>query len=161
MLARAEAEELLPSAPVIAVSARTGEGLDDLRAALAAAAVERERVEAPTRLYVDRVFSLRGIGTVATGTLWSGSIGEGDELRAEPAGRAVRVRSVQVHDRAVAAVEPGAAERERRARAALQAQNLGVERRERVDTLGADVDVIERAQRHGIVLGHEAPIMAP
>src|SRR6478736_9627177 len=61
MLARAEAEELLPGAPVIAVSARTGEGLDDLRAALAAAAVERERVEAPTRLYVDRVFSLRGI----------------------------------------------------------------------------------------------------
>jgi selenocysteine-specific elongation factor len=107
MLARAEAEELLPSAPVIAVSARTGEGLDDLRAALAAAAVERERVEAPTRLYVDRVFSLRGIGTVATGTLWSGSIGEGDELRAEPAGRAVRVRSVQVHDRALERAEAG------------------------------------------------------
>ena len=39
----------------------------------------------PARLYVDRVFSLRGIGTVATGTLWSGSIGEGDVLRAEPA----------------------------------------------------------------------------
>src|SRR5262249_37083904 len=88
-------------------SARTGEGLDELRAALAAAAAERERVDAPTRLFVDRVFSLRGIGTVATGTLWSGSIGEGDELRTEPAGRTVRVRSVQVHDRTVERAEAG------------------------------------------------------
>jgi selenocysteine-specific elongation factor len=106
-LARAEAEELVPGAPVVAVSARTGAGLDELRAALAGIAVGRERVDAPTRLYVDRVFTLRGIGTVATGTLWSGSVGEGDELRAEPGGRAVRVRSVQVHDRPVARAEAG------------------------------------------------------
>ena len=98
-LARAEAEELVPGAAVVAVSARTGDGLDELRAALAAIATERGREHAPTRLYVDRSFSLRGIGTVVTGTLWSGSIGEGDELRVEPRGRAVRVRSVQVHDR--------------------------------------------------------------
>jgi selenocysteine-specific elongation factor len=106
-LARAEAEELLPGVPVVAVSARTGAGLDELRAALAAVAVERDRSQAPTRLYVDRVFTLRGIGTVATGTLWSGSVGEGDELRAEPGGRSVRVRSVQVHDRPVARAEAG------------------------------------------------------
>ena len=106
-LARAEAAELLPGAAVVAVSARTGEGLDELRAALAAVAVERDRSDAPTRLYVDRVFTLRGIGTVATGTLWSGSIGEGDELRAEPGSRTVRVRSVQVHDRPVARAEAG------------------------------------------------------
>jgi len=104
-LARAEAEELVPGAPVVAVSARTGAGLDELRAALARVAVGRERDDAPTRLYVDRVFTLRGIGTVATGTLWSGSIGEGDELRAGT--RTVRVRSVQVHDRAVERAEPG------------------------------------------------------
>ena len=61
------------------------------------------------RLYVDRVFSLRGIGTVATGTLWSGSIGAGDVLRAEPGGRDVRVRSVQVHDRPVERAEAGPA----------------------------------------------------
>ena len=68
----------------------------------------------------------------------------------------------QVHDGSVAAIEPGAAERERRARPALEAQGLGVERRERVDPFGADVDVIERAQRdRGIVVGHEARIMAP
>jgi selenocysteine-specific elongation factor len=106
-LARAEAEELVPGAAVVAVSSRTGEGLEELRAALGAAAVEREAVAAPARLYIDRVFTLRGIGTVATGTLWSGSIGEGDELRAEPGGRTVRVRSVQVHDRAVARAEAG------------------------------------------------------
>ena len=104
-LARAEAEELLPGAPVVAVSARTGAGLDELRAALAEVAVERPRDEAPTRLYVDRVFTLRGIGTVATGTLWSGSVGEGDELQAGR--RTVRVRSVQVHDRPVERAEAG------------------------------------------------------
>ena len=97
----------MPGAPVVAVSARSGAGLDDLRAAIAAVAEERSRVDAPTRLYVDRVFTLRGIGTVATGTLWSGSVGEGDELRAEPGGRAVRVRSVQVHDRPAARAEAG------------------------------------------------------
>src|SRR5205823_4224865 len=106
-LVRAEAEELVPGAPVVAVSARTGEGLDDLRAALTAVAAERARGEAPTRLYVDRAFTLRGIGTVATGTLWSGSIGEGDELRAEPSGLEVRVRSVQVHDEPVDRAEAG------------------------------------------------------
>jgi selenocysteine-specific elongation factor len=95
-----EARELVPGAGVIPVSAKTGQGLDELRAALAAAADRRERatILGATRLYVDRVFTLRGIGTVATGTLWSGSIGEGDNLRAEPAGLDVRVRSVQVHD---------------------------------------------------------------
>jgi selenocysteine-specific elongation factor len=106
-LARAEAEELVPGATVVAVSARTGAGLDELRGALAQIATGRAREDAPTRLYVDRSFSLRGIGTVVTGTLWSGSIGEGDELRVEPGGRTVRVRSVQVHDRPVDRAEAG------------------------------------------------------
>ena len=108
-LALVEAQELVPGAAVVATSARTGEGLDELRAALAEAAarVEPRMSSRPTRLFVDRVFSLRGIGTVATGTLWSGSLGEGDELRAEPAGLDVRVRSVQVHDRPVERAEAG------------------------------------------------------
>ena len=106
-LARAEAEELVPGAPVVAVSARTGAGLDELRAAIASVAEERPPSRAPTRLYVDRVFSLRGIGTVATGTLWSGSIGDGDTLRVEPRGREVRVRSVQVHDTPVDRADAG------------------------------------------------------
>jgi selenocysteine-specific elongation factor len=101
-LALAEAHELLPDAEAVAVSAKSGEGLDELRAALARAAKETSREEeAPTRLYVDRVFTLHGIGTVATGTLWSGRIAAGDTLRAEPGGREVRVRSVHVHDEAV------------------------------------------------------------
>ena len=100
-LALVEAAELVPGAPVVATSAATGRGLDELRAALGevAAGVEHRVGLEATRLFVDRVFTLRGIGTVVTGTLWSGSIGEGDALRVEPLGLDVRVRSVQVHDR--------------------------------------------------------------
>jgi selenocysteine-specific elongation factor len=106
-LALDEARELVPGSEVVAVSSKTGQGLDELRAALARTAVEGEGSDAPTRLYVDRVFSLRGIGTVATGTLWSGRIAPGDVLRAEPGAREVRVRSVQVHDREVEVAEAG------------------------------------------------------
>jgi selenocysteine-specific elongation factor len=108
-LALEEARELVPVAAVVATSARTGEGLDELRAALAEAAdrVEQRPATRPTRLFVDRVFTLHGIGTVVTGTLWSGTIGGGDTLRAEPAGLDVRVRSVQVHDRPVERAEAG------------------------------------------------------
>ena len=103
-LALDEARELVPNAQALAVSAKTGAGLDELRAALGRAAelvTQRHKLDSPARLYVDRVFSLRGIGTVATGTLWSGTIAGGDVLRVEPGGRRVRVRSVQVHDEAV------------------------------------------------------------
>jgi selenocysteine-specific elongation factor len=118
-----EAQELVPGAAVVATSAKTGQGLDELLAELGAAAdrLAAHRAQGPTRLFVDRAFSLRGIGTVVTGTLWSGSIGEGDALRAEPAGLDVRVRSVQVHDRPVERADAG-----QRVAVALP----GVERRE-------------------------------
>jgi selenocysteine-specific elongation factor len=108
-LAVAEATELVPEAEVVAVSAATGAGLDELRAALARAAdgAERPHAVGGARLYIDRVFTLRGIGTVVTGTLWAGTIAEGDELRVEPSGLDVRVRSVQVHDRPVELAEAG------------------------------------------------------
>ena len=61
----------------------------------------RGAVPAPARLHVDRAFTIRGAGTVVTGTLWAGSIAPGDELILLPAERAVRVRGVQVHDAAV------------------------------------------------------------
>jgi selenocysteine-specific elongation factor len=112
-LALEEARELVPEAEAVAVSAKTGAGLGELRAALARAATAADMSRGqspghvPTRLYVDRVFSLRGIGTVVTGTLWSGSIGKGDALLAQPSGVDVRVRSVQVHDREVDRAEAG------------------------------------------------------
>jgi selenocysteine-specific elongation factor len=108
-LAVAEAAELVPEGEVVAVSAKTGAGLDELRTALARVASEVERTErfAATRLWIDRAFSLRGVGTVVTGTLWSGSIAAGDMLRLEPRGRVVRVRSVQVHDRPVEEARAG------------------------------------------------------
>ena len=109
-LALAEARELVPHAEVLPVSARTRAGLEELRNALGRAAelvFQEHNVDGATRLYVDRVFTLRGAGTVATGTLWSGSVGAGDALRVEPGGRDVRVRSVQVHDEPVVRAEAG------------------------------------------------------
>ena len=100
--AAAEAAELLPGVPAVPVSARTGEGVEAVRAALAAAPVARA-VDAggELRLHVDRVFSVRGAGTVVTGTLWSGVARRGMEVRVLPGGRRARVRGVQVHDDAV------------------------------------------------------------
>jgi len=106
-LALDEARELVPDAEVVAVSAKTGAGLDELRAALARVPVEQRDAERALRLYVDRVFSLPGAGTIATGTLWSGTVAAGDLVRVEPSGRVVRVRSVQVHDATVEEAEAG------------------------------------------------------
>jgi len=107
-LARLGIEELLEDGPyagsqVVEASSRTGAGLDDLRTALdgLAAGAGRQAGDGPVRLPIDRVFTLRGIGTVVTGTLWSGTVSVGDRLAIEPGGREARVRSVQVHDRAV------------------------------------------------------------
>jgi selenocysteine-specific elongation factor len=100
-LALVEASELLPAAELVAVSARTGEGLETLRQTLDRVAAEltsRADVDGLARLHIDRVFTIRGAGTVVTGTLWAGEIGRGDELSVLPSGRRVRVRGVQVHD---------------------------------------------------------------
>jgi selenocysteine-specific elongation factor len=106
-LAMDEARELVPGAEVVAVSAKTGAGLDELRNALTRVPARERDAGGATRLYVDRVFTLRGVGTIATGTLWSGALAAGDEMRVEPSGRTVRVRSVQVHDIAVERADAG------------------------------------------------------
>jgi selenocysteine-specific elongation factor len=108
-LALEEARELVPGSEVVAVSAKTGAGLDELRAALSrvSAGLEQKEAGGPTRLYIDRAFTIAGAGTVVTGTLWSGSIAAGDELRVEPSGLRTRARSVQVHDLAVPRAEAG------------------------------------------------------
>ena len=91
----------LESAPVIEVSATTGDGLDELREAIAGQAtqVRRRPVEGAARLPIDRAFSMKGFGTVVTGTLVAGRIGVDDELIVQPGGRLVKVRGVQVHGR--------------------------------------------------------------
>jgi selenocysteine-specific elongation factor len=109
-LAMLEAGELLPGAQAVAVSARSGAGLQELRDALARAAASvpgRLDSELPTRLHIDRVFSIRGAGTVVTGTLWSGTIAVGDELCLLPSGRHARARAVQVHDAPVPSAAAG------------------------------------------------------
>ena len=98
--AAAEAAELLPGADVVPVAARAGEGIEALRAALERAAERAGGGErgGPLRLHVDRSFTIRGAGTVVTGTLWSGTAARGDEVLILPSGTPARVRSVQVHD---------------------------------------------------------------
>jgi selenocysteine-specific elongation factor len=133
-VAMLEAADLLPEAHVVAVSARRGEGLEELRSALdrvTASIPSRAMDSAPVRLHIDRVFTIRGAGTVVTGTLWSGSIGRGDELVLLPGSRRARVRSVQVHD------QP----RERAAagqRVAVNLVGVAVADIERGDVLAAD-----------------------
>ena len=108
-LAVEEAKELVPGAEVVPVSAKTGDGLDELRAALGRAAAEatHERPGGGTRLYIDRAFTLTGVGTVVTGTLWSGSIGPGDALEVQPSGLRTRARTVHVHDVEVPRADAG------------------------------------------------------
>jgi selenocysteine-specific elongation factor len=113
-LVRAEADELvagsfLEDAPVVAVSSRTGEGIEELKSKLreAALAVPARDSDAVTRLPVDRSFTMRGFGAVVTGTLVAGEIAEGQELELLPAGARVRVRGLQVHGAAVKAATAG------------------------------------------------------
>ena len=95
-----EAAALLPGAEIVPVAAPRGEGLDELRAALdrVAAALPGRSGGGALRLHVDRSFTIRGAGTVVTGTLWEGAAARGDEVRILPSGRSARIRSVQVHD---------------------------------------------------------------
>jgi selenocysteine-specific elongation factor len=111
--AAAEARALLGSEAdldVVACSSRTGEGVAAVAAALdraAAALPGRGSVPGDPLLHVDRSFTIRGAGTVVTGTLWSGAIARGDTLAVLPAGRRVRVRGVEVHDARVERAEAG------------------------------------------------------
>jgi selenocysteine-specific elongation factor len=113
-LVRAEAEELvagsfLESAPVLAVSARSGSGVDELKRQLreVALAVPARSDEMVARLPVDRAFTMKGFGAVVTGTLVAGEIAEGDEMELLPMGTQARVRGLQVHGQAVARSHAG------------------------------------------------------
>jgi selenocysteine-specific elongation factor len=103
---RLEVEEFLrgtfldvSKSPIIAVSSLTREGLDELKSAMVTAASQAQPRDshAIARLPIDRVFTMKGFGTVVTGTLVAGTIRREDELEVFPTGRRVRVRGVQVH----------------------------------------------------------------
>ena len=103
-LVRLEVEEMvagsfLEGAPMVPVSSVTGAGLEELRRELArvAAGVGEKNAAGYFRLPIDRVFSVKGFGTVATGTLISGSVAREQEVEVYPVGRRLRVRGVQVH----------------------------------------------------------------
>ena len=113
-LAKLEVRELaagsfMAEAPLVAVSSRTGEGLDELRQTLVdlAASVRARNGKGQVRLPIDRVFSVKGFGTVVTGTLVSGTIREETELVVLPRERAVKVRGLQVHGHREADAGPG------------------------------------------------------
>lgn len=140
--------------PPVATSAVTGAGLGELRAALrrAAADLPARSEEDLFRLPIDRVFALAGAGTVVTGSTWSGTVAVGDAVRLLPLDREVRIRSIEVHDRAAERAVPG-----RRTALAL----VGVDRQElkrgdvvvtgmgwrSTDRLDADVELLPGAPR--------------
>ncbi|TAM84790.1 MAG: selenocysteine-specific translation elongation factor [Acidobacteria bacterium] len=104
-LVRLEVQELvkgsfLENAPVIAASAKTGEGLDELRNALrhVGEKILSRPLTLPFRLPIDRAFVMKGFGTVVTGTLIAGTIRKDDEAEIFPEGRRARVRGIQVHN---------------------------------------------------------------
>jgi selenocysteine-specific elongation factor len=96
-------ESFLKGAPIVAVSARTGEGINELKQLLRemAASVPARPPGFITRLPIDRAFTMKGFGAVVTGTLIAGEIAEGSELELLPAAVRVRVRGLQVHGAAV------------------------------------------------------------
>ena len=122
----------LDGAPVIAVSAKTGEGLDELRAGLRelARTVAPKPTDQLPRLPIDRVFTVRGFGTVVTGTLTQGQVAVEDRVEVYPRGLQAKVRGLQTHGHTVTEARAGQ-------RTAVNLQ--GVERAaiERGDVLGA------------------------
>lgn len=98
-------ENGLGDVPVVRVSARTGQGIDELKSRIRAYAGKTEeekpdearKKEAPARLPADRVFTVQGFGTVVTGTMLEGQIEKGQELTVFPEGKTCRVRGIQVY----------------------------------------------------------------
>ena len=136
---RLEVEEFLrgtflesSKAPIVAVSAVNGTGLEELKQAIAAmvSEIQPRDSKALARLPIDRVFTMKGFGTVVTGTLISGTIRKEEELEAFPSGRRVRVRAVQVHGQAAESALAGQ-------RTALNLAGTGKDELARGNTLAA------------------------
>ncbi|HTX52465.1 MAG TPA: selenocysteine-specific translation elongation factor [Candidatus Baltobacteraceae bacterium] len=113
-LVQADVEEFLKGTflagcPVVACSATTGQGLPELLQAIQgqAHAADPRRSQGVLRLPIDRVFTIRGFGTVVTGTLWSGALSVGEEVAILPKGLRSRVRRLQVHGETTERAEAG------------------------------------------------------
>lgn len=146
-LTQMDVEELLSGtrfegAPIVAVSAVTGEGLDNLRAALAAklmlAQTEAGRAQDRWYLPIDRAFLVKGHGLVVTGTLMQGVIREGETAVVQPGGLETKVRGIQSHDLEMDHAEFGQ-------RTALQLAGLGLEEVHRGMAVGAPGVLFESA----------------
>ena len=96
-------------AEIIPVAAREGRGLDELKAALANIVSKQQHAhhEGFLRMPIDRSFTVKGAGTVVTGSLWSGTVALGDTVRVLPSGKKTRVRTVQIHGEGVDAAFSG------------------------------------------------------
>jgi selenocysteine-specific elongation factor len=107
-LVRLEIEEMvagsfLAGKPIVPVSSVTGAGLDDLRGALLAAVAEVDDRDAATRVFrlpIDRVFTMKGFGSVITGTTYAGRLNVDTEIEVLPSGKRSRARNIQVHGEA-------------------------------------------------------------
>ena len=158
-IAQLLAPTALADAPVFPLSAATGTGIAELRAHLdaTAAALGKRQAAGSFRLAVDRCFTLSGIGTVVTGTVFSGRVCEGDLLVVSPPGRSVRVRSLRVQDRPAAAGRAG--QRVALALAGVEKQDvergmwvLAADRHEPIRRFDAEVRVLpgQPPLRHGV-----------
>lgn len=136
----------LENAPLVPVSATTEQGLDELRAALEnlARALPARQARGAFRLPIDRVFSVKGFGTVVTGTLVAGVVKADDELEVVPGGRRVKARGLQVHGQATEVAESGQ-------RVAINLQGVEVGELARGDTL-TTTSTLEATRRFDAVL---------
>jgi selenocysteine-specific elongation factor len=121
----------LEGKPIVPVSAKTGRGIDELKRVLETliACVPPKQLEGKFRLPIDRVFTIRGFGTVVTGTLFSGSIRVEDRVEIYPKGIEVKVRGLQVHNASVPEAVAGQ-------RTAINLQGIEKMELERGDVLG-------------------------
>jgi selenocysteine-specific elongation factor len=103
------APTFLAESAMIPVSSTTGEGLDALRAALddVLLGLPERATGAGFRLPIDRSFTIKGIGTVVTGSVWTGAVGVGNAVQLQPSGQSTRVREIQQHGETVESTAPG------------------------------------------------------
>ena len=107
--ARQATAAMFPDAEVLATSAETGAGIPELRAAIGRAArnIQTRSADDLFRLPVDRAFSIKGTGTVVTGTVWSGRLAKEQTVRILPGDRSARVRGIQGHGTQLEFATPG------------------------------------------------------